>query len=59
MQFNIKWAIVTSNSQKADDVIVFDFMTSSSFLCIVTPKTSNFSNFQLKFGLGVDFGTLI
>ena len=40
----------------------FDSLTSSSFLCISTSKTSNFSSFhqiKLKFGLGVDFGILI
>ena len=40
----------------------FDSMTSSSFFCVPTPKTPNFSNFhriKLIFGLGVDFGTLI
>ena len=41
--------------------LLFDSVTSFSFLCIATPKTSNFSNFhpiKLEFGLGVDFGTL-
>ena len=46
----------------------FDSMTSSSFLCIGTPKTSNLFNFhriKLKVGLGgggggrVDIKTLI
>ena len=49
--------------KKVDDFHrYFDSMTSSSVLCIATPKTFNFSNFhqvKLKFVLGVDFGTLI
>ena len=48
--------------KKLEDVIVILFLTSASFLCIATLKTSNFqfsSDQAQVFGLGVGFGALI